>query len=205
MSLLDRFLKHKGWVKCNDGTPLAPFLPYFMADCIQLTYEEHIKGKLKQKEKYHGKAMMDAYHHFIHDFFNAFSRDESDEVIELMDAFSEYIHNDLEILRMTVQQPVMAMPHDKRTVFSAIVVCRLLSSHAEFIWSHIYRDTIGRAIPNLYISAMAHHAKELFREYSRYTPKECEHTDLSAYPGVKQSCNNVVTRVLEFIKIQQER
>lgn len=203
MNLLDSFLKHKGWIKGNECTPIAPFLPYFMADCIQLTYEEYIKGKLKQKEKYHCKAMMKAYHHFIHDFFNAFSQDETDEVINLMDAFSEYIHNELEILRMTVQRPLMSIPHDKHSVFSAIAICRLLSSHAECVWQTIYRDGLGKPTPNIYISAMAHHAKELFREHSRSFPKEYEHTDLSTYPGVKQCCSNVVTRVLEFIKIQQ--
>lgn len=201
MSVLDSFLKHKGWIKGSEETHIAPFLPYFIADCMYLTYDEHLTGKLKQKEKYHGKQLMNAYHHFIHDFFNAFDDDERDEVIEMMDRFNEYIRNDLEVMRLQVQQPFMELPADLRALFSAAAVCRVLSAQADYAWQNMYRRDAEHPIPNTYLSAMAYHGRELFRECSRYTPRCTEHLDLAEYKGVIQSVKNVINRVVDFVEL----
>ena len=72
MSLLDTYLKARGYKSGSDTAHIAPFLPYFLADTLYLTYEEHIKGKLKQKEKQMANQMMQSYHRFIHNFFRCF-------------------------------------------------------------------------------------------------------------------------------------
>lgn len=203
MSLLDSFLKHKGWIRGSEKAHIAPLLPYFIADCIYLTYDEYLSGRLKQKEKYHGNLLMRAYHHFIHDFFNAFDERERDEVIEMMDCFNEYIHNDLEMLRLQVQKPFMEVNADLRALFSASAVCRVLSAHAEYAWQNMYRRDAARPIPNTYLAAMSNHARELFRECSRYTPRYTEHSDLAEYDGIKLCVKNVVNRIVDFVGVLQ--
>lgn len=50
MNLLDSFLKAKGYKRGSDKTHIAPFIPYLVADTMMLNYEEHLKGRLRQKE-----------------------------------------------------------------------------------------------------------------------------------------------------------
>lgn len=208
--LFDKYLKQKGWTRNpkkdhqSGAAAIAPFAPFFLADCLYLTYEEHIKGRLRQKEKHHASRMMECYHRFIHDFFNAFDSDEHDKVIETMDNFGDYIHNDIEMLRIQIQNVVMEMPVEQRTIFSAIGVCRVLSANIKSAWNAIYRRSKAEPIPNSDVSGIFHHGKELFCEYSRYAPRQLDATDLGDYTGVKQSEINLIKRITKFIDTYYE-
>lgn len=200
MSLLDDFLQAKGYKKGNDKTHIAPFLPYLIADALYLTYEEYIKGRLKQKEKYHANKMMESYHRLIHDFFSCFNTDRQNEAIDMMDSLSEHIRNDIEILRAQVSNIVMEMPAYHRKIFSAIAVCRVLSANIRYSWEAIYRRSESEPIPNKDIAGIYHHGKELFREYSKNTPRQLEHTDLGNVPGVHMAEKALINSIINFIE-----
>ena len=204
MTLIDTFLKAKGWQKGSEKTHIAPFLPYLVADALYLVHDEHLKGKLKQKAKMHANKMMDAYHRFIHDFFACFPSEQQNELIAMMDALDTHIHNDIEVLRMQAQNVVIEMPPEQRNIFSAVAAVRVLSANIKYSWQSIYRRSASEAIPNKDIDAIYHHGCELFREYSKNTPRYLEHTDLGNYLHIQQAEKALINSIIGFIEKYNE-
>ncbi len=204
MNLLDSFLRAKGYKRGNDKTHIAPFIPYLVADTMMLNYEEHLKGRLRQKEKYHAARMMEAYHRFIHDFFACFNPDEQAELTDMMDALHDYIIHDIEIFALQVQSIVMEMPPEQRKLFSFVAVNRILSANIRYSWEAIYRRSSSEHIPNKDVESIYHHGRELFHEYSRNTPRHLENTDLGHIPTIKQAERALVNRIFNFIETYHE-
>lgn len=204
MTLIDTFLTVKGWKKGSDKTHIAPFIPYLVADTLMLNYEENLRGRLRQKEKYHANKMMDAYHRFIHDFFLCFRVEQQQELTDMMDALHDMILHDLEVFAIQVQNIVMDMPSDERRIFSYVAVCRILSANIRYSWEAIYRRSEQEHIPNKDVEAIFYHSRELFRESSRRTPRRLEHVDLGMQPTIKQAERAIVNRIFTFIENYEE-
>lgn len=194
--LIDSFLKYKGWTS-NKKSGNLPLLPFIMADALYIAHETYIKGRLKQEAKFHANKMMECYHRLNHDFFKAFSKEEQNELVEKMDSFDDYLHNDFEILRMAVMKPIMHHSAETREIISGLCIIKLLACHAEYIYSVLYRDTLGRVVPDQNIQGMKHHACEMFRHYS--AKHGSDNINLNDIPVVEQSCCNISKRILEFI------
>lgn len=163
-TLLGKFLLAKGW-RGSSKTAYGPLVPYLLADLVMLTYEEYLKHHLTHAPKKHARAMMESYHRFIHDFFNCFGEADKDAVIDLMDTFGGYLHNDLEVFRLSIQAPLMEYPSEFRTRLSAICVCRLLSAHANECYSAMYSTTQSNDPSRHHIHSMEHCSRELFASY----------------------------------------
>lgn len=194
--LIDSFLKYKGWTS-NKKSGNLPLLPFIMADALYIAHDTYIKGRLKQEAKFHANKMMECYHRLNHDFFKAFSKEEQNELVEKMDRFDDYLHNDFEILRMAVMKPIMHQPVKTREIVSGLCIIKLLACHAEYIYSVLYRDSLGRVVPDQNIQGMKHHACEMFRHYS--AKHGSDNINLNDAPMVEQSCCNISKRILEFI------
>ena len=199
-SLLDTFLHAHGWTS-NGKTIAGPFIPYLLADLIYLTYEEHLKGKLTKKAKSHCNAMMKSYHSFIHDFFACFSNEQVNEAVDMMDEFGEHLYNDLEIFRLSTVQPLMEYPTEFRNLFSAICVCRLLAAHADYIWTALFADGLGRKEVNPHLASIEHNSAEMFRWFTKdYHSVNILNINLAEFPQVKQAMNRISDKILEFIQ-----
>jgi hypothetical protein len=141
--------------------------------------------------------MMECYHKLNHDFFKAFSREEQNEIIDRMDKFDDYLHNDFEVFRMTVMKPIMHHPVETREIVSAMCIVKLLACHAEYIYSVIYRDALGQVVPDRNIQGIKHHACEMFRQYS--ATHGSDNVNLNDISTVQLCCNNISKRILEYI------
>lgn len=194
--LIDSFLKYKGYTS-NKKSDNLPLLPFIMADALYLAHERYIKGRLNFKPKFHANRMMKCYHRLNHDFFRAFSQEEQDELVEKMDSFDDYLHNDFEVFRMAVMKPIMHYPIEKREVVAGLCIIKLLACQIHYIYSVIYRDSLGRVVPDWGIQGIKHHACEMFRLYSAMHGSD--NIDLNDVPMVEQSVNNISKRILEFI------
>lgn len=194
--LIDSFLKYKGYTS-NKKSGNLPLLPFIMADALYIAHDTYLKGRLKQEAKFHANKMMECYHRLNHDFFKAFSKEEQDELVEKMDSFDEYLHNDFEVFRMAVMKPIMHYPIETREVVAALCIIKMLACHAEYVYSVIYRDGLGRYVPDQNIQGLKHHACEMFRQYS--AKHGSDNINLNDVPIVEQCCTNISKRILEFI------
>ena len=198
-SLLSTFLAKRGWVT-NGKTIAGPFIPYLLADLIYLTHEEFLKNKLSRKAKFHCNAMMENYHTFIHDFFSTFDNEQTNEAVDMMDNFGEFIHNDLEVFRFSIVQPLMDYPLEFRQTLSAICVCRLLATHADRTWELLFSGAYGEKDINKQLRAIDHHSAEMYNWFCKENQRaNAAKIDLINQPAVELSMKRVSDKILEFI------
>lgn len=204
-SLLSTYLARRGWTT-NGKTIAGPFIPYLLADLIYITHDEYLKNKLSRKAKYHANAMMQAYDVLIHDFFNTFDKEQVTEAVDMMDNFGEFIHNELEIFRLNVTQPLMDHPLEFRQPFSAICVCRLLATHADRTWELLFSGAYGERDINQHLRSIEHHSAEMFYWFCKENQRaNAMNINLIGCPNVEQSMKRVSDKILEFIHNYDEQ
>ncbi|MEG0560706.1 MAG: hypothetical protein RR513_09365 [Muribaculaceae bacterium] len=115
------------------------FMPYLIIDSCYLIYDEHIKSMdLKHKMKYHRTFWDKASQNFKKEFFKSFDEEQVDFIINRMDAFYDFIKNDLTILQLQVQNRLVSYRDEERCIFSIFITCNLLAQTAQYMWNSIY-------------------------------------------------------------------
>lgn len=196
MNLLNTYLKAKGWR--SSGNSHEPLLPYIMSDAVYIIHNEYIPAiHLTQEAKMYSNRMMKNYNHMNHQFFKIFSPAEQEQIVDIMDSFSEYIHNEVEILRMTVMQRMEKYPTAIRMNSSVLVALVHLSECAKITWHNIY----GK-IPNKELDAIAYNAQRLLQAYGdRYVS---DTLNLNSCPEVVQASINLINKIKKFIEEKWE-
>lgn len=126
------------------GSTLEPLLPFFIMDvqfqiyCHDIAYLP-VKYQMKQVR---GKWIA-AYNKFNKAFFNAFTQDEQDELIDKMDDFADYIQNDVMVAKVAFMDMVKDLPFERQGVIGACLMCNVLAQSAQVIWGKVYHDRHG--------------------------------------------------------------
>ena len=204
MSLIESFLKYKGWGESNKECNFA-LTPYIIADALAIAYDAYLKGRLKQEAKRHANEMMKCYDHLNKDFFRAFNEQEVSIIVDKMDYFDDYLHNDFEIFRMAIMKPLMDYPLEVRETVAGLCLCKFLAIQMDYLYSLMYRDQYGRVLNDKYgktrdfeyIKGIKHHACEMFSAYK--TKRRHDYIDLNEIPIVQESVNNIIRKTREFI------
>lgn len=153
--LVDTYLAHMGMRRVK-GDGYDPILPIFMLDAmyqIMTTDIMPIKGKHEQKRAYN--RWKDAYNTFNLDFFSCFNVDQQCEITDMMDAFEEYIQNDIMVTEVAVMNELQTygIPFEHQKVVASSMVCHILAQSALIAWDAVYKQ-----LPNRYIKAMIKNA-----------------------------------------------
>ena len=179
------------------------FVPYLMLDVFQLTDDEYLrKVDFKHKERKHYTALMDTYSTFNKCFFSQFTAEEKETIVDMMDAFGEYIHNHVQIFRFNIEGCIMDIDDKDRTVCGALCVCKLMISQAVRAWDGMYKGNIRvDDIDSHLIRTMEYHIAELMNEYfKRFESRLQQDVQFTTVATVRQSEENVVKQILEFLK-----
>ena len=174
-----------------------------MLDVFQLADDEHLrKVAFKHKERKHYTALMDTYSTFNKCFFSQFSEDDKSMIIDMMDAFGDYIHNHVEIFRFNIEGCIMDIDENDRTVCGALCVCKLMVSQARVAWDGMYKGHIRVGdIDSHLIHTLEYHISELMNEYfKRFESRLQQDVQLTTVDTVRQAEENVVKQILEFLK-----
>lgn len=201
-SLLDTYLDyhnltilpHKGAKEpTRDG---MPFMPMLLMDAMNLLYEEYIAPlPLKHREKQLRTRWHEAYKHFMAQEFMAFDDDQKCEICDLMDAFEDAIHNEVELFRVTVMSKFMSYDTDVRLAISAILGCNILAQSAEYLWIAMR----GKKKANMYITAVVDWSQKLLNEYGDNRIERCAKTiDLNTYKDLSMATNKVCKSVISY-------
>ena len=179
------------------------FLPYIMLDIMQQVNGEYLtKVDFAKEEKMHYKKMLKLYHTFNLNFFAGFSEEQKDVVIEMMDAFSEYIHNELEVFRMQIMSCIMDLTGEFRAACGALCVCKLLISQSRIAWEGMYKNTLKNTdVFYKNLLGMEKHIAELMNNYFlRESDRLNREVKFSNEANVRLAEENVVKKILKFLK-----
>ena len=174
-----------------------------MLDIMQQTAAEYLtKVDFAQEEKMYYNRMLEVYHSFNMNFFSEFTQEEKDAVIDMMDAFSDYIHNELEIFRMQIMGCIMDLSGDFRTACGALCVCKLLISQSRIAWEGMYKSNLKNTdVFYKYLQGMEKQISELMNKFfQRESDRLNREVKFSNVETVKAAESNVMKKILEFVK-----
>ena len=173
-----------------------PFMPMLLMDAMRMLYDEYISPlPLRHKEKLIRTRWHEAYKHFMAQEFMAFDDDQKCEICDLMDAFEDAIHNEVELFRVTVMSKFMKYDTDVRLAISAILGCNILAQSAEYLWIAMR----GKKKANVYITAVVDWSQKLLNEYGDNRIERCAKTiDLNTYKDLSMATNKVCKSIISY-------
>lgn len=201
LSLVDTLLENRGWTKVR-SSGIAPILPYLMADQMMLVDDEYLKhADFRQKEREHYTRMMEHYWAFSRSMYRDLTKEQGSLVTDLMDEFGEYIHNELEIFRLSIIGCIMEYEDSYRTTCGALCLAKLLICQANKAWKAMYRKRNGEPTIEHNLQGMEKHITELLNHYFKREARLYEEeANLSSYTVVRRNEENVVKKILKFLK-----
>jgi hypothetical protein len=191
------------WFTTGNHEITGIFVPYLLLDVFQIVDYEYLqKVDFTHKERKHYTALMNTYSTFNKVFFSRLCADKKDKVVDMMDAFGDYIHNHIEIFRLNIESTIMSLPEDFRLICGALCVCKFMISQARVAWEAIYKgQKLCYDIDTHHIKSMEYHIARLMEEYfSRCSHELPEDIWFSDSSDVRHAEKNTVKQILEFLK-----
>lgn len=191
------------WFATGNKDITGIFVPYLLLDVFQIVDYEYLqKVDFIHKERKYYTSLMSTYSTFNKLFFSRLCADKKDKIVDMMDAFGDYIHNHIEIFRLNIMSTIMSLPEDFRLICGALCVCKFMISQARVAWEAIYKDQkLRHDIDTHHIRSMEYHITRLMEEYfsrcSHDLPEDIWFSDSS---DVRHAEKNTVKQILKFLK-----
>lgn len=172
------------------------FMPMLLMDAMNVVYINYIaKLPLKHKEKQIRTRWHEAYGHFIKQELMAFNDDQKCDICDLMNAFVEYINNEVSMFRVAVMEKFMQYDTEVRLVLSATLACNVLAQSAQIIWKS------QRLKENTYIASMEEWSNKFLSEYATTRiDRKSKAVDLNTFESIRTTSTNICKKVVEFAK-----
>lgn len=189
------------WFEYREQGMAGLFVAHLMLDVLQIIAGEYLsKAELRHKERHHYTLMMDDYHNFMNLFFQDVDKARHGEVVDMMDAFGEFIHNDLEIFRFNVAGCDMALKEEFRDIGGALCCCKLMACQAMMAWKSMLRGQDLRFdSQTIALAGVEHHCSELAAEFCKREVSLKNEVAPSVVDRVKRAEECVVNRIVEFV------
>lgn len=201
-NLLDTYLSYHNFeLRPMKGQKVAnrdgmAFMPLFLLDAMNILYTEYIAPlPLKHKEKQLRTRMHDAYLHFVKQEFMAFDDDQKCEICDMMDAFEQHIHNEVEMFRVASMGKFMQYDTDIRITLSAILACNALAQSAQILYK------AQRKRENSYIASVESWSLKLLNEYAdKKIDRSATQVDLNQFQDLNIASRNMCKAVVDFAR-----
>lgn len=148
--LVDQWLNARGLHKEKEDSTVGLLMPYLLLDLASSIFWKHLAPL---KPRHEAKRLLNRWRSMFtaqtRDFFHGSDKRFEDGVIAKMDAFEEYISNDLTILRITLLNEVQGGTREQQDLLVYAALCNLLLRDAEESYALLYR----RAGSPIYIKA----------------------------------------------------
>lgn len=161
LELVDTYL-HSIGLRRLKGDSASPLLPFFILDAMYSTLTSDlmpipVKGKTK-------KALSDLKHNYNlvnRQFFRAYTQEQQDEIIDIMDAFSTALANDILITKVAVMNQLKrhGVPFEEQKILASAMLCNILAQQASIVWEEVFKHT------NRYLAAIERNTKIWMQSY----------------------------------------
>jgi hypothetical protein len=190
------------WFRTGNPDMTGIFVPYLMLDVFQIIASDHLaKVDFRKEEQLHYTELMNDYHRLNSLFFQELTQDKQDVIIQMFDDFGEYIHNEVEIFRLSIIGCIMELPDDFRAVCGSLCVSKLMISQAVRAWMGMYRKEFRGDDSSFHLlQSMERHIAELMNHYFRRETRLQNDINLSTVDSVRRAEENVVKKILKFLK-----
>lgn len=160
-SLVDTYIGSLGLRRIK-GSSASPILPFFVLDAMyQIMQRELCPLKVTFQTKRAMNEWLHSYGLLNRHFFGTLSPAQQDEVIDIMDLFSEKVGNDITVTEVAVMNQLSryGMEAGEQKVLASAMLCNILAQQASVIWEDVYRRA------NRYLLAIEHQSKQWMQTY----------------------------------------
>ena len=163
----EKYLAGSG-IRIVNGDCFEFVIPFIVLDIVYDLYGKYIrpldvKFKLNQIKKLWKKS----YDTINKDFFAHFSPDEIDWVIDFMDDFTTYLHNDITILRIQMLTQMNGIDDNGKDVVVAASLAGMLSDAALTYLVETYKRTIKKIVDFPVLRDLSRYSYLFASEYYR--------------------------------------
>jgi len=96
----------------------------------------------------------EAYGLFTRGFFAAFSGEQRDRVVDVMDEYEKWMEGSVMVARVAIMDGMKEREFEDQKFLSACVLCNCLCQCAQMVWGKIFLDGRGRPTRNRYIDVV---------------------------------------------------
>lgn len=202
-----RYLAYRGMTRItnrrDDG--FMPILPIYIMDVV---YEIYCKYVAPVKPRFDMKKAKndwrEAYNLFDRDFHRAFTQDEWADIADQMDAFREYIGNELTIAVVNVMDCFSQFDLDQQQALASLAIADVLAVTAQVLWGNVYRNIVvhGRFekdVPNVnpYIAKACRAIQNYTDLY--YLSIGGEYVQVATTPKVEAARNQLIKKIVRYL------
>ena len=124
---------------------VAPILAFLLADCAFQEFCEGVKPlKFKHALKKKQSDWLADYHTFNKRLFICLDEDQRDFVIDLMDAYEDFIKNDVMLMRVALMNLVGGCSFEDQKHIASLMLCNIFTQVAQITWGLVYKTTKGK-------------------------------------------------------------
>lgn len=193
--ITETYIAHLGLRRVK-GSGADPILPFFMLDVMNTIYRKDILPlPCKFEAKKMRKEWAKNYHELNADFFSAFSDEQQDRIIDIMDEFEAFIGNDIIIAKVAVMNVLAnaGIDLDSQDVLASCMTAHILAQSAQVLWKAVYGNR-----ENPYIRAIIYYAGRWMNIYSK--GKTNMFINLNEYKSIEEAVSAPCRKMVKFLK-----
>lgn len=199
--LVDVYLASRGYKRLKGADEDAtPILPLIMMDSAFQLYDKYIKPvKCKHELKKLKNEWVAHYNRFNRSFFRCYNEEQTDFIIEMMDAFEDYIQKDMQIAYIQFTNLFRNEDLERQKILSACMLSNILCQCAEIIHERIYGGVYENKNHDIISCEKTMHKwSDLF--YGKEKPSLDPNKDKNITTAVDILCK----RQIEFLKLYRK-
>ena len=193
----EALLKKRGYRQYEGNKQnLSPIMYFFLMDASKQVFDKSVGNQeCSGRQKAMISRMRDGYHFFFKDFFSAFNQDQTDYIIDKVDAFEEHIAHHLDIAEIAIQECVNHLPIDKQREISKTWLCNILAADAQDIHGECWKTGSRQPLKDRYIEQVVTASKQ----YSRLRFGDGPTLSEKQFQRVQASVQVVAKKTVQFI------
>ena len=172
---------------------VSALMYFFLMDASQQIFAKDVTKQecSGMQAKLMGR-MRDGYHLFFKNFFAAFNEEQTDYLLDKVDAFEQHIQHHLDIAEIAMQECDNDKPNEVQREVSRMWLCNLLAASAQDFHGECWRTGRNHPLFDRYIDQVLKASKEYarlrFGEGPDLTEKQFNRVQLAVRIIAKKTC-----------------
>lgn len=175
---------------------LSPLMFMFLFDASKQIFDKSVsKQQVSGQQKALMNRMKEGYHLFFKDFFSAFNSEQTDYLMDKVDAFEEHISHHLFIAEIAVQECDNSRPLEVQKELSQTWLCNILAADAQDFHGECWKTGRRQPLYDRYIDQVLKASKE----YSRLRFGEGPVLTEKQFKRVQLAVKVIARKVCDFV------
>lgn len=160
----EAILRNRGYHQYQGNKDnLSSIMFFFLMDASFQVFKDVSTQKCSGLQKQYMTRMKDGYHMFFKNFFRAFNLEQTDFMLDKVDAYEEMLAHHLDIAEIAIQECDNSMPIEQQRELSRTWLCNMLAADAQDFHAECWKTGSRQPLFDPYIDRVLKASKEYAR------------------------------------------